>query len=970
MFTRASLTGVPRAVCRASLLGCLCLTTLVLIAGCDDGPEPTANRPAFTPRADPTTTVPPPSTSKPKPQPTITATPQAAASDTPRPAPTPAASLQPKTPSPMPTASPSPDPTPVPTPTSSPTPTPPPEPAVYAIDDLQAALIGAGNGVVTVEFSFSIKNVGGPGGPATIPVMMEIDGLDPELVVEADRPLDAKPVRFSVTRDMGPRQHTILLRVGDAEQTLDVDASAADVILRPVGHTIVGDGSIEIGVEVTNTGDVPAHNIAVSANLAQAPGEAAGAPPTQTGGSVVGVLLPGERQTVMVPLQVHTGSHIIMLNAETESLEAVQDNNGTETTIEVDYVSLTPNLESTMVVGYENDGDGVVELTLGMRNDGVSPSGPISVGLSCPSGANEGCTQSVDMESIPSGDSSTVAMTLTLPQGETPVIIFAGALDDGYRWGNSNVQEAVITVPSKPAVSLAMQAEVNVTGYWSNGTAEVEVLASLRNEGYEQIGDTQVITVECQQAGEALGDCGGELVLELANGFGPTGGNLPFTAPMGSTLEVMLPSQEEGEEWKVQLEVPQRILGVDRYIWECYSDRPGNSDGCGGWARETIDKWDIDRPVKLWRAGSADYKAISLPVIRELKSLLGLEFQLVESEEEADVKAYLGIPSSTAVELGWRSCEDKAGCARWSLDDHRVTRGALVVWHQEAPHVTLEFVRAVILHELLHVMVPIGHRQAFDTRLATDHGLSVVDEEMIRLHAHPLIKAGVTIDEVGELIVLNEDLLDPQSLGPYLQVHQVVREVTRVFQQAQSVRFQVEGDWRGSCGPNPVGPAVYELGDIEGVSAGIVRLREGDDHYLILNGSEHWSEGKRGWETTTGQAIFDATLWAPTHPNPFTLLTSILALGNDENIAIASRDNGKIVIKTSKPLTERVASVILTVNEKTHHIESYETMIRLRRGCRLVFGGENSEYGIEIEVPEEILQASAETDDGSDDSSR
>ena len=166
-----------------------------------------------------------------------------------------------------------------------------------------------------------------------------------------------------------------------------------------------------------------------------------------------------------------------------------------------------------------------------------------------------------------------------------------------------------------------------------------------------------------------------------------------------------------------------------------------------------------------------------------------------------------------------------------------------------------------------------------------------------------------------------------------------------------------------------MGPAVYELGDIEGVSAGIVRFREGDDHYLIFDGSEHWSEGKRGWETTTGQAIFDATLWAPTHPNPFTLLTSILALGNDENIAVVSRENVKIVIKTSRPLTERVASVVLTVNEDTHHMERYETMIRLNRGCRLVFGGENSEYGIEIKIPEDILQARDSTEDEAGDSS-
>ncbi len=975
MFTHASLTNVPRAVCRTALLGCLCLAMLALIAGCD-GPEQTANQPEITPTVEPTTTVPPPSTTAPKPQLTTTATPQPAASGTPRPAPTPAPSLQPTTPSRMPAASPSPEPTPVPDPTSSPTPTPPPEPAVYAIDDLQATLIGAGNGVVTAEFSFSIKNVGGPGGPVTIPVVMEIDGLDPEIVEEADRPLDANPVRFSVIRDMEPRQHTILLRVGDAEQTLHVDASAADVVMRPVGHTIVGDGSIELSVKVTNTGDASAHHISVSANLAQALGEAADAPPTQTDSYVVGVLPPGESQTVTVPLQVPTGSHIIMLNAETESLEAVQDNNGTETTIEVEYVSLTPSLDSAMVVGYENDGDGVVEAVLGVRNDGVAPSGPISVGLSCPSGAIGGCAQSVDMESISSGDSSTVALTLTLPQGETPVIIFAGALDDGYRWGDANVQQTSVEVPSKPAVSLAMQAEVNVTGYWSNGTAEVEIMASLRNDGYQQVSDSQVITVVCQQDGETLSDCGGELPIGLANGFGPAGDNLPLTAPMGSTLEVSLGEDEDN----VQLEVPERILGVDRYVWECYSDRPAltsvageasRQDGCGGWYFGTAEKWDLDRPVRVWATGHPEYIRILKLMLSDLPSLLNLQFENVAEKTQVDIEAYVGVPRSFADETPLEGCIDYGGCASQHNEFGVVRHGTFVVWQIDNPSVTADQIRHVVLHELMHIVVPIGHRMALDTRLASDSGLSVVDEELIRLHSHPLIRPGMAIDEIRELIVLNEDLLDPQSPSPYWQVHEVLREVDRVLQEAGSVRLHVSGEWSGgTCGHHRMGQAVYELGGIGQVSAKIVRYRKGDDHYLILDGSEYWSEGSTGWETTTGRAIFDATRWAPAHPNPFTVLTSLLALGNDENISIASRDNGKMVIKTLKPLTERVATSILTVDEETHHIESYETMIRLQGGCRLVFGGENGEYGIDIEVPEEILQTSAETDDSSDDSSR
>ena len=166
----------------------------------------------------------------------------------------------------------------------------------------------------------------------------------------------------------------------------------------------------------------------------------------------------------------------------------------------------------------------------------------------------------------------------------------------------------------------------------------------------------------------------------------------------------------------------------------------------------------------------------------------------------------------------------------------------------------------------------------------------------------------------------------------------------------------------GTCG--------VELGDIEGVSAGIVRFREDDDHYLILDGADYWSESRKGWEMTNADDIFEETLWFDGHSNPFSFLTSILALGNDKNIAVVGRSDGTIVIKTSRPLTERVASVILNVNAETHHIESYETMIRLRRGCRLVFGAESGEYGIDIQVPDEIVQALQSSDDEVGDTSR
>lgn len=827
---------------------------------------------------------------------------------------------------------------------------------------------GVDEGKVATRFSFRIRNTGGPAGPETVPVAVETIGEDPEIVLEVPALEPGGVAELSFTRSLRTLRQPVRISVGDVVATVEVDARTADLQMGEVHWAIAGDGVTDLKVALSNEGSIAAQKVVVRAFSRPAvidDGEASIA----ENSVVIDSLLPEARDTVTLPLTIPSGTHVVTLSAYTETMEAILDNNMGEQTVEVEYVRLRPAVESVEVGAYEADGDGVADVTIVVVNGGESASGPVEVGVVCQGESVERCGQSAVAESIPAGGRGEVSVELTIPQGETPVVVYAGAEEDGYRWGEENVQESVITIPEKAAVSFVLEAKVDVTGYWSNGMAEVMVTASLRNDGYEPIGESQVIAVECRQEGDTLNDCGGELSVGFDGGFGPNEGSLGLGVPMGSMLRVSLreESEEEGDDAAgVELEVPERILGVDRYIWECYSDRPAltsrlgelrRMDGCGGWYFGTVEKWELDRPLRVWATGHREYIRIFEVVLRYLPSLVNLQFEVVEDKEQADLEAYLGMPRSFGEEVPLRGCIDYGGCASHRNEFGVVKHGTIVVWQRrDALAATGDDIRHVILHELMHVVVPIGHRVAFDTRLATDSGLSVVDEQLIKFHSHPLIKAGMTMEEVEELIVLNEDLLDPQPLGPYQEVHKVVREAGRVVQEAESIRFQVKGRWRGGCGPWQVGPGIYELGEVEGASAGIVRYREGNDHYLIVDGSEHWREVNGRWEVTTGRAIFDKTLWAPTHPNPFTVLTSILGLGNDGNIEIVSRSGGTIVVRTSNPLSERVGYVTLVVDEETHQIEEYETMIRLRRGCQLVFGGENGEYGAEIELPDEVLQ--------------
>ena len=54
-----------------------------------------------------------------------------------------------------------------------------------------------------------------------------------------------------------------------------------------------------------------------------------------------------------------------------------------------------------------------------------------------------------------------------------------------------------------PAVALVLDSEATVTGYWSDGSANVKVTVSLRNEGNLQLSSPVQVAVTCSQDGEA-----------------------------------------------------------------------------------------------------------------------------------------------------------------------------------------------------------------------------------------------------------------------------------------------------------------------------------------------------------------------------------------------------------------------------------------------------------------------------------
>ena len=99
-----------------------------------------------------------------------------------------------------------------------------------------------------------------------------------------------------------------------------------------------------------------------------------------------------------------------------------------------------------------------------------------------------------------------------------------------------------------PTVRLVIDGQTNVLGYWSDGTADVEMNVSLSNMGDLAAEKVQSVRLRCDGDLSPDSGCGKEISLELQDGYGP--GNAPFQLrlPMGSTSVELLYGDNETED--------------------------------------------------------------------------------------------------------------------------------------------------------------------------------------------------------------------------------------------------------------------------------------------------------------------------------------------------------------------------------------------------------------------------------------
>ncbi len=536
-----------------------------------------------------------------------------------------------------------------------------------------------------------------------------------------------------------------------------------------------------------------------------------------------------------------------------------------------------------------------------------------------------------------------------------------------------------------------LEADAEIEGYWSDGTADVTVSATLRNDGDLGVDASQAITSTCTSAAGALEGCPREITLTLPDGYRPASAQFTIRVPMGVTTVMF--GYGDGQVATLDVDVPERILGVARDLWECYSDRVVNGQflgGCGGWQSPTVQKWLNDVPVKVWATGDATHIAVLETVLAELAPVLDLEFVWVASEEEADLKAFVGVPPSRASEIGFdRDPEwvDYWGFASADVNSGEATSGYVVIWDIGAAafRSPIDSIRSVTIHEALHALVPISH----STRPASIMGGSGLnapsprDLELIRLNSHRLVRPGMTMEEVREVIVLDDELLDNPTAAPEQQGEplDLIWRAYVALAEADSASFRLSGGWiERHCGLTfgvRRGPIEMKIGDFTPLrdDSALIHLNLQPAQFFKRYSPEdnewrHWQLSADGtWQEVERQVLVDASSYWLWNGKLLRTLRSLIMDGVPEDAVVEETASGDLSLQaTLGPShvnmwdwdgTESL-SFGLVMDRETAAIEGYTWEMRYdpvahAGGC-LVYRevATEGQIGVDIAVPETI----------------
>ncbi len=336
-------------------------------------------------------------------------------------------------------------------------------------------------------------------------------------------------------------------------------------------------------------------------------------------------------------------------------------------------------------------------------------------------------------------------------------------------------------------------------------------------------------------------------------------------------------------------------------------------------------------------------------------------------------------------------CQDLAGCASGRERNGVLTEGSIAVWFNEDAWWTdvglLDtLIKHIIMHELLHVLLPMNHRLHPSSIMNSQNAprvavLSEMDEALIRLYSHPLVRPNMTMGQVKSLIVFNDDLLDAEP-SPQPDEYRIIQHAFAALWEAGSARFKMRGGWTGwgcyeSFGGSDDG-AYYHVADFGTYYPGLIQFQDGDHHFYLIQpfddaGTwEYWSQrGSGQWQRISATAFYETTAWDSEFSSLHTMLASILFFSNASAIDLSVNSDGTLTLDVSldSAFIQQITwsngetiDVRLVLDAETYHVREYSMEWDFEVRGDFCSGYEveawDGEYGVELEVPAAIRQES------------
>ena len=435
---------------------------------------------------------------------------------------------------------------------------------------------------------------------------------------------------------------------------------------------------------------------------------------------------------------------------------------------------------------------------------------------------------------------------------------------------------------------------------------------------------------------------------------------------MTETLVIRSPAGElafdidYGEEnaHTLLIDAPRRIVGVHRDVWECFKDQSNRGTGrdedegigCGAWNGHIVQKWPQGSPVKVWINGPGAFTAEFEDVLAELSPVVNLQFERVTSRGDADVSAWVGLTVSQFRDAGAECYNvESMGCAHIEFEwSGRVRGGEIIVfnlWPDKGKDLgdfgegRSSLFRLAMLHEAVHLFGRMDHRTepfSIVNRVVHERAeLTPMDEALLRLHGHEMVKAGMAMDDVERQIVFNDELLDPQPQSTRLRAHTLVLKAYRALREATSARFRVRSSTPG-CDEDSRW-AEYQVGNLANAHRYFewVRLDDGRTEFYALRQSadefEYWSRSGSGWVKTDSDSVASTLSgWRGELSDPHHMLTMVLNYADWSAAEVSVDSDGTAMLSVNldlsnadnAPAAEGVR-VVMLIDEGSHAVREY-----------------------------------------------